>query len=73
MTTSAEASRSAYLCGRSGVPGASLKNENERYFYFHHSNGDQMAVFQPSELDLAAAVFAVTAYVVADLDDLLPR
>ena len=29
---------------QAGVPGASLGNENERYFYFHHSNG--MLVFQ---------------------------
>ena len=28
-----------------GVPGASLKNENERYFYFHHSNGKSFMTF----------------------------
>lgn len=56
-----------------GVPGASLASHNERYFNFHHSQGDQMSVLDPGEMDLAAAVFAVTAYVVADLDGGLPR
>ncbi|XP_060604455.1 carboxypeptidase Q-like [Ruditapes philippinarum] len=56
-----------------GVPGASLKNENDKYFYFHHTNGDTMTVQDPVQMNLCAAVWAVTAYVVADLDDMLPR
>lgn len=56
-----------------GVPGASLISENERYFAYHHSHGDQMNVLQPGDMDLAAAVFAVTAFVVADLDEALPK
>ena len=27
-----------------GVPGASLINANERYFWYHHSDGDRMTV-----------------------------
>jgi carboxypeptidase Q len=56
-----------------GVPGASLASENQNYFDFHHSNGDTMTVLNSTDMDLAAAVWAVTAYVVADLDDMLPR
>lgn len=56
-----------------GVPGASLASHNERYFAYHHSNGDQMGVLDPGEMDLAAAVFALVAFVVADLDAPLPR
>lgn len=58
---------------RDGVPGASLANYNSNYFDFHHSNGDMMTVENPKELDLCAAVWAVSAYLVADLEDMLPR
>jgi len=56
-----------------GVPGASLSSQNEKYFDFHHSWGDQMGVLKKEDTDLAAAVFAVVAFVVADLDEALPR
>ncbi|CAF3093294.1 unnamed protein product [Rotaria sp. Silwood2] len=56
-----------------GVPGASLLNDNRNYFAYHHSNGDTVNVFNSSDIDLAAAVWAVYAYAIADLDDLLPR
>ena len=56
-----------------GVPGGSLDNANGKYFYFHHTNGDTMTVEDPDNLDLCAAVWAVVAYCVADLDDMLPR
>jgi len=56
-----------------GVPGASLLNANDRYFWFHHSQGDRMDVEDPVSLDLCAATWAVTALGVANLDTLLPR
>jgi len=56
-----------------GVPGASLANVNDRYFWFHHSHGDTMTVLDPDDVDLCAVTWAVTAYAVACLDDLLPR
>jgi carboxypeptidase Q len=56
-----------------GVPGASLLNDNQDYFAYHHSNGDTMDVINSTDVDLAAAVWAVYAYAIADLDNLLPR
>lgn len=56
-----------------GVPGASLKNLNDNYFYFHHSQGDTMTVQDPVAMNLCSAVWAVTSYVVADMDQMLPR
>ena len=58
---------------RDGVPGGFLDDENSEYFYFHHTNGDTMTVQDPDAMDLCAAVWAVVAYTVADLDELLPR
>ena len=56
-----------------GVPTGSLANHNERYFWFHHSDGDTMAVLDPIEMNLCSAVWTVYAYILADMDDLLPR
>lgn len=58
---------------KNGVPGGSLSNQNEKYFYFHHSHGDTMTVLNADELDLCTAVWAVVAYTVADMEDMLPR
>ncbi|XP_076016808.1 carboxypeptidase Q-like [Genypterus blacodes] len=58
---------------KAGVPGASLHVADSRYFWFHHSEGDTMTVQDPGEMDLCSALWAVVAYVVADLQDMLPR
>lgn len=56
-----------------GVPGASLYCANDDYFYYHHTAGDQMTVLDSATMDRATAVWAVFAYVVADLAAMLPR
>ncbi|XP_023211516.1 carboxypeptidase Q-like [Centruroides sculpturatus] len=56
-----------------GVPGISLVNANEKYFYFHHSNGDTMTVEDPENLDLCTALWTASAYVLADIQEMLPR
>ncbi|KAM3873420.1 carboxypeptidase Q-like [Diretmus argenteus] len=56
-----------------GVPGASLHVADSKYFWFHHSEGDTMTVQDPRAMDLCSALWAVVAYVVADLQDMLPR
>jgi len=50
------------------VPGLSLLNENSKYFYFHHTSGDSMAVEDPDSLDKATIVFASTLYVLSQLE-----
>ncbi|XP_034729302.1 carboxypeptidase Q-like [Etheostoma cragini] len=58
---------------QAGVPGASLHVADNRYFWFHHSEGDTMTVQDPQAMNLCSALWAVVAYVVADLQDMLPR
>ena len=55
------------------VPTGSIANHNEKYFWYHHSNGDTMDVMDPHAMNLCSAVWTVYAYVLADLDDVLPR
>jgi carboxypeptidase Q len=56
-----------------GVPISALQNKNDKYFYFHHSNGDTMTVEDTHALDLCLAVWTATSYVLSIIDDLLPR
>ncbi|XP_055602889.1 carboxypeptidase Q-like isoform X1 [Uranotaenia lowii] len=56
-----------------GVPGAFLNNANEKYFWYHHSEGDSMLVEDPKSLDKCTALWAATAYVLADLSVDLPK
>ncbi|KAF6099007.1 carboxypeptidase Q [Phyllostomus discolor] len=58
---------------QAGVPGASLLDDLYKYFSFHHSQGDTMTVMSPKEMNIAATVWAVVSYVVADLEEMLPR
>ncbi|CAH0668865.1 unnamed protein product [Spodoptera exigua] len=58
---------------RQNVPGASLLNKNERYFWFHHSEGDTMNVQNMENVVECAAFWAAFSYVIADLSVDLPR
>jgi carboxypeptidase Q len=56
-----------------GVPGMGLMTAAERYFWYHHTDGDTLDKLDPAELAQCVAVMAVMAYVVADLPEALPR
>ncbi|XP_076638894.1 carboxypeptidase Q-like [Colletes latitarsis] len=56
-----------------GVPGGSLWTQNEKYFYYHHSNADTILVENSDALDRGTALFAAVSYVLADLSIDLPR
>jgi carboxypeptidase Q len=58
-----------------GIPGIFLASTGvgyERYFAFHHSEGDTPTVYKRNDLDVPVAVWAVAAYVVADMNETLP-
>ncbi|HKV73200.1 MAG TPA: M28 family metallopeptidase [Gemmatimonadales bacterium] len=56
-----------------GVPGMGLRTDPEKYFWYHHTNGDTMDKLDPADMARCVATMAVMAYVVADLPDPLPR
>jgi carboxypeptidase Q len=56
-----------------GVPGIGLDVAADRYFWYHHSDGDTLDKLDPAEVARCVAVMAVMAYVVADLPTALPR
>ncbi|XP_026753273.2 carboxypeptidase Q-like [Galleria mellonella] len=56
-----------------GIPGAGLHNDNARYFWFHHTEGDTMNVEDEHELDLGAAFWTAVAYIIADISVDIPR
>lgn len=55
------------------IPTGSLLNANDKYFWFHHSQGDRMDVLDPDTLDKATALWAAVSYVIADLSDEFPN
>jgi len=58
---------------REGVPGMGLQVDGSRYFWFHHTNADTIDKLDAREMALCVAAMAVMAYVVADMEERLPR
>ena len=56
-----------------GVPGFSPIQDNRTYFNYHHTAADTLDKIVPRELAENAAVVAVTAYALANLEKPLPR
>ncbi len=56
-----------------GVPGIGLDVDGERYFWYHHTEGDTLDKLDPAEVARCVAAMAVMAYVVADLPERLGR
>jgi carboxypeptidase Q len=56
-----------------GVPGFALNVDDTKYFWFHHSDGDTMAVIDREEFRRCIAAMAVLAYTLADLPQAIPR
>lgn len=56
-----------------GVPSLMLNTDEQKYMWFHHTDGDTLNVFKPEEVDACLAAWAVTTYVIADLSVDFPR
>jgi hypothetical protein len=55
------------------VPVMSLRADGQHYFDLHHSARDTIETVWPREINLGAAAMAAMAYVVAELEQPLPR
>ena len=58
---------------REGVPGMGLVVDRSRYFWYHHTAADTMDKLDVEEYNKCIATMAVMAYVVADMEQKLPR
>ncbi|HKT81062.1 MAG TPA: M20/M25/M40 family metallo-hydrolase [Vicinamibacterales bacterium] len=58
---------------QAGVPGLSLDVDMTRYFWYHHSAGDTMAVIDRNDLARCVAAMAAMTYAIADADVPVPR
>ncbi|XP_043466070.1 carboxypeptidase Q-like [Leptopilina heterotoma] len=57
-----------------GVPGASLMNKNEKYFWYHHTQADTIDIYKnTADLDQNTALFAAVGFVMANLSIDLPH
>jgi carboxypeptidase Q len=56
-----------------GVPVATIDTDPSRYFWYHHSDADTIDKLDPVDLARNAAIFAVIANTVANMDGTLPR
>ena len=58
---------------REGVPGMGLSVDGSKYFWYHHTNADTWDKLDKDEFNQCVATMAVMAYVVADMNERLPR
>ena len=56
-----------------GVPVMSLKVDNSKYFWYHHTNADTFDKIDFDSFNKCVAAMTVMAYVLADLDSSLPK
>ena len=56
-----------------GVPGMGLDVEGSRYFWHHHTDADTVDKLDPHDVALCVATMAVMAYVVAEMEEGIPR
>jgi len=56
-----------------GIPIVSLNGDDGRYFWFHHTEADTMTAVNSATLDTCLATWTATAYVLADMQEMVPR
>lgn len=58
---------------KSSVPAVDFIGNDGRYFWYHHTAADTPTAIDTDDLDHCLAVYATTAYILADMESRLPR
>lgn len=58
---------------REGIPGMGLRVDGEKYFWYHHTDADTIDKLNEQDYKECIATMALFAYVVADMEESLPR
>lgn len=56
-----------------GIPGMGLRVDGSRYFWYHHTPADTIDKLTEEDYKKCVATMAVMAYMVANLEQTLPR
>lgn len=57
----------------SGVPGMELTVDDDKYFWYHHTEADTMDKLNPKDLNLCSAAMAIMTYIAADFPLHFPK
>ncbi|XP_035711677.1 carboxypeptidase Q [Folsomia candida] len=61
------------LMQATGVPGAVIAANADKYFWYHHSNADTVTAIDSKDMDVCLALWTAVSFVLADLEFMLPR
>ena len=56
-----------------GVPGLALRVDDTKYFWYHHSTADMMTMIDREDFSKCIAMMAAMVYVLAEIDQSVPR
>jgi len=58
-----------------GIPVAIMDGDTKKnkYYFYHHTPADTMSVVNSRKLDKCLALYATTAYVIADMKNMMPK
>jgi carboxypeptidase Q len=56
-----------------GVPALAINTDPTKYFWYHHTEADTVDKIDPRDIALCAAIMAVVANTMANMDGKVPR
>jgi len=56
-----------------GVPSLTLNGDDGHLYWYADSAGDTVSMMEPAQLDVCLGMYTAMTYILADLQDILPR